>query len=96
MKKFNKLVIEKETNIDKEIFKYYFGFQTLSILLRNLYHLNDETKNNNLVNLIKSGLSDFKNEIEKMTEDEIKTEKLYEIVDTAGKILIEILKNEIR
>ena len=39
------------------------------------------------MNLIKSGLSDFKNEIEKMTEDEIKTEKLYQIVDTVGKIL---------
>ena len=42
VKEFNELVIKKEKDIDKEIFKKYLGFQTPSILLKNLYNLNDE------------------------------------------------------
>ena len=44
MKEFNELIIKKEKDIDKEIFKKYLGFQTPSILLKNLYNLNDEAK----------------------------------------------------
>ena len=65
MKEFHELIIKKEKDIDKEIFKNYFGFQTLSALLKNLYNLNDQAKNNKLVNLIKSVLSDFKDNIKK-------------------------------
>ena len=36
--------------------------------------------------MIKSGLSDLKNEIEIMSEDEIKIEKPYEMVDIVEKI----------
>ena len=39
------------------------------------------------MNTIKSGLSDLKNEIKKMSEDEIKNEKPYKIVDIVEKIL---------
>ena len=39
------------------------------------------------MNIIKSRIKDLKNEIVKMTEDEIKTEKPDEIVDIAEKIL---------
>ena len=35
-------------------------------LLKALYNLNDGKKNNQLVNIIKSRLSDLKNEIKKM------------------------------
>ena len=45
-----------------------------------------ENKNNKLVNIIKSGLSDLKNKIERMSEDEIKIEKPYEIEDIVEKI----------
>ena len=44
-------------------------------------------KNNELVNKIKNGLNDLKNEIKNISEDEIKTEKPYKIVDIAEKIL---------
>ena len=44
VKEFNELIIKKEKDIDKEIFKKYLGFQTPSILLKNLYNLNDEVK----------------------------------------------------
>ena len=54
VKEFNELIIKKEKDIDKEIFKKYLDFQTQSALLKNLYNLNDKAKNNDLVNVIKS------------------------------------------
>ena len=56
-------------------------------MLKNVYNLNDRNKNNKLVKIIKSGLSDFKNEIENMSEKEKEIEKPYEIVDIVEKIL---------
>ena len=56
-------------------------------MIKQLYQKKIEKKNNGLVNAIKSRLSDLKNEIEEMTEDEIKTEKPNEIVDIVEKIL---------
>ena len=41
-------------------------------MLKALYTFNERNKNNQLVNIIKSGLSDLKNEIEWMSKDEIK------------------------
>ena len=83
----NELIIKKETGINRELFKKYFNFQMLTAMLKTLYNLNDRKKNNQLVNMIKSGLSDLKNEIERMSEDETKIEKPYEIVDIVKKIL---------
>ena len=57
------------------------------IMLKVLYILNDKDKNKQLVDVIKSGLSDLKNEIKKMSEDEIKIEKPYKIVNNAEEIL---------
>ena len=48
----------------------HFRHQEPSDMLRDLYRINDKKKNNDLVNLIKSGLSDLKNEIENMDEVE--------------------------
>ena len=83
----NELIIKKETNINRELFKNYFKFQRPTALLKTSYNLNDRNKNNLLVNTIKSGLSDLKNEIKKISEDEIKTEKPYEVVDIVEKII---------
>ena len=55
-------------------------------MLRDLYRINYKSKNNNLVNLIKSGLSDLKNEIENMDKVEKKNEKPNEIVNIAEEI----------
>ena len=55
-------------------------------MFKTLYNLNNRKKNL-LVNIIKSGLSDLKNEIKKMSEDEIKIEKTCKIVDIVEKIL---------
>ena len=56
--------------------------------LKSLFNLNDQVKNNLLVNTIKSGLTDLKNEIKKMSEVEIKNEKPYKIVNIVEKILV--------
>ena len=87
MNEFNKFIINKETGINRELFKNHFGFQTPTEMFKNLYNQNNKNKNNELVNVIKSGLIDLENEIEKVSEDEIKIEKPYEIVDIVKKIL---------
>ena len=55
-------------------------------MFKTLCNLNDRKKNNLIVNTIKSGLSDLEYEIKKMSEDEVKIEKPYEIVDIVEKI----------
>ena len=72
---FNEWVNKKETGINYELFKKYFKFQRPSDMLKDLYITNDKYKNNKLVNIIKSGLSDLKNEIEDMSEEEKENEK---------------------
>ena len=59
----NKLIIDEETDVNEELFKNFFLFQTPSALLKDLYKTNDKEKNNELVNLINSGLKDLKEEI---------------------------------
>ena len=59
---FNKWVNEKERGINYELFKKHFKFQRPSDMLKDLYKINDKYKNKDLVNLMKSGLSDLKNE----------------------------------
>ena len=87
VKELNKLIIKKETGINRELFKKYFNFRMPSAMLKTSHNLNDRKKNNVLVNKIKSGLSNLENEIEKISEDEIKIEKPYEIVDIVENIL---------
>ena len=48
-------------------------------MLKAVYTINDRKKNKDLVNVIKSGLSDLKNEIENMSEKEKEIEKPNEI-----------------
>ena len=56
-------------------------------MLKDLYKINDKQKNDDLVNVIKSGLSDLQNEIEDMSEEEKEIEQPSEIVDVVKKIL---------
>ena len=56
-------------------------------ILKALYNLNDRKKNNQLVNIIESGLSDFKNEIQNMCEEGKEIQKPYEIVKIVEEIL---------
>ena len=85
--KFNEPIIEKETDMNRELFQEYFKFQMPTAMLKTLYNLNDKKKSNLLVNTIKSGLSDLKNEIKKMPKEEREIEKPDKIVEIVEVIL---------
>ena len=84
---FNEWVNKKEANIDSEIFGKHFKFQRPSNMFKLLYKANNKKKNIKLENMIKSGLSDLKNIIENMGDEEKENEKPREIKDIVEKIL---------
>ena len=57
-------------------------------MLKSLYRKNDKKTNSKLVNMVKNGLSDLKNEIENMGEEEKEIEKPGGIIDIVEKLLI--------
>ena len=71
MRELNKFITKEETGMNKELFQKCLNFQMPTELLKALHTFNDRKKNNEFVNIIKSGLSDL---IKKMSEDEIKIE----------------------
>ena len=83
---FNEWVNEKERGINHEIFQRHFKFQRSSDMLKFVYKTNNKKKNSELVNIIKSGLNDLKNEIKDMSEEEKEIEKS-EIIDIVEEIL---------
>ena len=85
VKEFNKLNTKKN-GTSRELFQKLFKFQRPIAMLKDLNNT-DKKKNDGLMNVIKGRLSDLKDEIEKMSEDEIEIEKSYEIVDIFEKIL---------
>ena len=56
-------------------------------MLKDLYKINYKKKNSKLVEVIKSGLSDLKNETKNMDEKEKETEKPNEIIDVVEEII---------
>ena len=75
--RINKKVISNNEYIDNEsegisfdLFKVYFNFLASTVLAKKLFERKDKDKNNDFVNLIKSGLRDLKDEIKKKSEDE--------------------------
>ena len=87
MSEFNEWDNKKERSINSEILNKYFKFQRPSDMLKDLYRINDKYKNKGLVNVIKSGLSDLKNETENMSDEEKEIEKPSEIIDIVEKTL---------
>ena len=85
--KFNEWVNKKETGINSEIFQRYFKYQSRSDMLKNLYRINDKYKSNDSVNVIKGGLSQLKNEIIYISEEEKEIEKPNEIINIVEEIL---------
>ena len=57
---FNKLIVEKEKKINKELFKKHFGFQTVFDIQKGMHKTKKTSKNEELVNSIKSRLVDLK------------------------------------
>ena len=88
MRKFNQWVNRKETGINSELFWKSFKVQRPADMSKAVYTANDRNENNNLVNMINSGLGDLKNEIEDMNNEiEIKIEEPDKRVDIVEKIL---------
>ena len=57
---FKEWIIKKEANINSELFRQYFNYQTPSALFNDLYDLKDNlVKNNVLAHIIESGLIDL-------------------------------------
>ena len=54
------------------MFEKYFYASAPTVLAQKLFETKNKNKNNDFVNVIKSGLRDLKDEIEKMSEDEKK------------------------
>ena len=70
-----------------KLFIYLINFQRPSALVKTVFNTNDKKKNNDLANVIKSGLNDLKNEIENVSKEEKEIEKPNEIVDIVEKLL---------
>ena len=87
MREFNNLITRGEIGINKELFRKHLSFQRSSEILKTVYNKNDKKKNNKLVSVIKSGLSDLKDESEKTSEDEKRIEQSDKIVDIFEMIL---------
>ena len=84
VKKIIEYIENKSKYINYDLFKDYFKFVVPSALVKKLYEIKKKKKKNKLVNLIKSGLSDLKDRIEEMSEDEKKIEqppKILKIVE---------------
>ena len=56
-------------------------------MLKKLYETKDKKENNELVNVIKSGIIDLKDAIKKMSKEEIKIEKPDKILKIVEEIL---------
>ena len=83
----NEMITENDMIINKEFFKNYFHFQGLSDMQEKLRKTKNAQKDKELVKEIQSGLFDLKNEIEKMSKDEINIEKPDVIVYTVERII---------
>ena len=83
-KKFIEYIENESKGINYDLFKDYFDLVVPSALAKKIY---ETKKNNELVELIKVRWSNLKDDIEKMTEDEIKNERPYKILEIIKEIL---------
>ena len=67
--------------------KHILILQHLVLCVKQFYKIKDKKKNNKLVNVIDSGLSDLKDKIKKMSEHEKKIEQPDKVLKTAKEIL---------
>ena len=68
-KEVHEFITKEEIGMNRGLFRKHFSFQIPTVILKVLYNKNDKKKNNDLINVIKIGLIDLKDEIEKMSEN---------------------------
>ena len=69
------------------MFRDYFDLVVPSALAKKLFETKNKNKNNELVELIKVRWSNLKDEIKKMSKDEIENEKMDKILKIVEEIL---------
>ena len=85
--KFLKYIENESKGINYELFKKHVNFGAPTVMAKKLFETKDKNKNNKLVNIIKSGLIGLKDEIEKMSKEEIEIEKPDKILKVVKEIL---------
>ena len=70
-----------------ELFQKYVRFTKPSLMLKVLKNVEDKEKNNDFVGLIKSSLTEFKDDIKWISEDEKRIEQPGRKVDIIEEIL---------
>ena len=82
------MINREKLPINNELFKKHFKLERPVFMYKVLYETNnDKEKNSKLVNIFNSGLEDLEKENKEMSEEEIETEKPYNIVKVVKKIL---------
>ena len=81
------MINKEDAHVNDELFQKYFKLQKPSLMYKILRTLNDKEKNSNVVNMFNSPLKDLKEEIKKMSKEEIEDEKPEEIVRVVEIIL---------
>ena len=84
--KFFKGIENESKGINYALFEKHFSVTAPTVLVKTLFKTKDKIKNNDLVNVIKSGLYDLKDKIEKMSEDKKKMKNQIEKLDIVEKI----------
>ena len=79
-------ITEAETNKNIELFHKYFNFTKPSLMLKVLKNVDNKEKNNDFVNIIKSGLNDLKDDIKNMSLDEKRIEQPNKMADNVEEI----------
>ena len=74
-KKFIEYIENESNGINCDLFRDYFDLVVPSALAKKLFETKNKNKNNELVELIKVRWSNLKDEIKKMSKDEIENEK---------------------
>ena len=79
------MITEKDQIINKDLFRKYFQFQSLSDMQKKLSKTQNAQENEKLVQEIKNKIIDLNNETKKMSKNE--NEKVNEIIDAVAEIL---------
>ena len=87
IKNFIKYIEDESNGINYELFKKHFNFVVPSALVKQLYETKNKNKNNELVNVIKSRLSDLIDQSQEMSKEEIENETPDKILKIVEEIL---------
>ena len=81
------MINKEDAHVNNELFKKQFKVETPSLMYKVLHKTNEKEKNSKLVNIFNSGLKGLREEIKKISTEEIEIERLDEIVRVVEMIL---------